>query len=224
MCWTACTKQISFRSSETGTSTRPPEYSENKHPPALSDSAGGCWFITRSRKRKVSAESHFLRNDVEELEQAKNDADQGIDADQTSENRENDSDYRDACKQADQPANQCTYHEENHKINDQRNDVPFFDLERGRSKLMKKIHNPLYTSIFISTIVALRATKSNLFRHFLLSNFSKSVSLSRRFATSDQFWRESSERSRQCRKNITLLKRIFCHKVNEAFSFGAFHS
>lgn len=93
-------------------------------------------------------ESHFLRNDVEELEQAKNDADQGIDADQTSENRKNDSDYRDACKQADQPANQCAYHEENHKLNDQRNDVPLFDLERGRPKLMKKIHNPVYLHIY----------------------------------------------------------------------------
>ena len=74
----------------------------------------------------------------EETENAKDNAYKIVDADKASEDAEDNTDNGKSCENTDKPSNHGNNNEKDNKLNEERNEIAFFNLKGGRPKLFTK--------------------------------------------------------------------------------------
>ena len=85
----------------------------------------------------------ILFHDTQEFQNAEDDADQIINADQRTQQTEDDADHRNLnlCQQTDQPAYHSANNQKDDQLDNQGNNVFFFHHKAGGPNFLQQIHN-----------------------------------------------------------------------------------
>ena len=95
---------------------------------------------------------YYKSNGSEEFKNAEDDTYKRINSHKRADDRENNADDRNACEESDYDTCDRHNYEKYNELNNERNDVSFFDLEGRGPNFLKKIHN-YYLSILCSTYI-----------------------------------------------------------------------